>query len=921
MLGRDSEWGSILGALHRAADGRGGVVLVEGDLGMGKSSLLTEARATAIRHGMSVATATATAVERLMPLSPLLRALGESSETLAALGGEADDDDVRLRLIGRVQARLAERVSQRPVLICLDDLDEADTLTLLALRLLTQHLGSYPLVWLLAQSSDGGEEVARLFGLLEGEGAVRLRLGPLGDVAVAELIAEVLGARPDAGLLALAAGAEGNPFALIELAEGLREEDALVFSGDTAALLSVRAPRRFRQLTGDRIAGLGAQTRQLLKAGAVIGPSFALEDAAEMLGMPPSGLVSAVEEALAARFVVADDETIAFRHALLWHAVVGIIPPPILRAMHSQFGEILLNRGSSAMPAAIHLFNGARHGDRRLLDGLDRAAREILHSSPSTAADLAVRALDLTDTADPGRDDRLVLAVETLTVARRLPQATDLINEALAGPAPTTLRARLRCQLASILLLCGRAEEARIEAEAVLSISYLPAQLRDQTLVVLLRALAQLPDRRSAAEQSTSILISPQAPADDVLLAALAVRAAISWDDGLLAEGLELSRRATAAVTRRQPDARAFHPHFDLASRLVDVWEFDEAAEMLAVAGTSGNGHASGESGLALLRARIYLATGRIDEAVAEAEAVLGVCTMAEPSPNATQAKSILATVSLRRGDLQSAEIHLEEAARYTTPESPPWVRERLSIVAAQVIEAQKGPHAAIDVCARIYHEIPTRRWLLTGDLALTPWLVRTALAAHDHARAAAVTAVAEEIAVNSHEIRAARIVAAHARGLLTRDAGLLREAGDGHVDVWLRATAAEDLAVLLASTAQDGEAIEVLGQSLADYERAGATRDTARIRHRLRRLGVRRRHWTTVVRPVEGWDSLTGTERSISELVAEGLTNREAAERMFISAHTVAFHLRHIFRKLSIGSRVELARLTVEHSRHSAQG
>ncbi|MBV9449707.1 MAG: helix-turn-helix transcriptional regulator, partial [Streptosporangiaceae bacterium] len=79
------------------------------------------------------------------------------------------------------------------------------------------------------------------------------------------------------------------------------------------------------------------------------------------------------------------------------------------------------------------------------------------------------------------------------------------------------------------------------------------------------------------------------------------------------------------------------------------------------------------------------------------------------------------------------------------------------------------------------------------------------------------------------------------------------------------------------------------------------------------RRLGVRRRHWTTAQRPVQGWASLTDTERGIAELVAEGLTNRQAAERMFISAHTVAFHLRQIFRKLSIGSRVELARLTAE--------
>jgi ATP/maltotriose-dependent transcriptional regulator MalT len=920
MLGRDSEWGAIRAALRRASDGRGGVVLVEGDLGMGKSALLAEARSAAVRQGFWVATAAANALERHMPLCPLLAALGEPPDALAALASGTEADDVRLRLIGRVQARLEERVSESPVLVCLDDVDQADPVTMLTLRMLIQHLASYPLVWLLAQSSGGGDEARRLFDLLEGEGAVRLPLRPLADSAVAELIAEVLSAKPDSGLLTLLAGADGNPFALNELVAGLREEGALAISDGIATLVCDRAPRRFQQLTGDRVATLGLQTRQLLKAGAVIGPSFALEDAAEMLGALPSALVPAVEEALAAKIVITRDEVIEFRHALLWHAVVGMVPPPLRRAMHSQFGKILLSRGGSAMPAAIHLFNGARSGDRRLLNGLDRAATEILNSSPPTAADLAVRALELTDAADPGWDERLVTAVKTLIVARRLPQATSLIEQALARPAPAALRAELRCLLSSVFLLCARAEEARTEAEAVLAMSSLPARLRDEARMVLLRALAQLPDKRSAADLSTLVLAAPEQASDEVVLAALAVRAAISWDDGHLAEGLEISRRAAEVATRQKPDVRAFQPYFDLASRLVDIWEFDEIAETLAVAESAGDGHAAGEAALALLRARIYLAEGRMDDAVAEAQAVLGVGAVLGPSPNALLAQSLLALAALRRGELHSAEIHLEEAARYATPDHPARIRERLVIVTAQVAEAQKGPHAALDISAAVYDEIPGHRWMLTADLASVPWLVRTALAADDRARAAAVTAVMDEIAESNGTIPAARSVAAHARGLLARDAGLLRLAAADHADVWLRATAAEDLGVLDARSHRVPEAIEQFGRSLADYEQAGATRDAARIRHRLRGLGVRRRHWTTVERPVEGWDSLTSTERNISELVAEGLTNRQAAERMFISAHTVAFHLRQIFRKLSIGSRVELARLTVEHRRPSAR-
>jgi DNA-binding CsgD family transcriptional regulator len=107
--------------------------------------------------------------------------------------------------------------------------------------------------------------------------------------------------------------------------------------------------------------------------------------------------------------------------------------------------------------------------------------------------------------------------------------------------------------------------------------------------------------------------------------------------------------------------------------------------------------------------------------------------------------------------------------------------------------------------------------------------------------------------------------------------------------------------------------ALAELDQAMAAYQQAGAVIDAGRVRSRLRSLGVRRRHWRQAVRPVGGWESLTETERSVADLVAQGLTNRQVAGRMFLSPHTIDFHLRQIFRKLDIGSRVELTRQVVE--------
>jgi DNA-binding CsgD family transcriptional regulator len=141
------------------------------------------------------------------------------------------------------------------------------------------------------------------------------------------------------------------------------------------------------------------------------------------------------------------------------------------------------------------------------------------------------------------------------------------------------------------------------------------------------------------------------------------------------------------------------------------------------------------------------------------------------------------------------------------------------------------------------------------------------------------------------------------------------------HTVLWTRASSAETRAIDSADRGSRERTIAHYREALACYDQIGSSRDSARVRLLLRDLGVRVRHWSYEERPVSGWASLTSTEAQITELVALGLTNRQVATEMFISAHTVAFHLRQVFRKLHIRSRVELARLAVEreHAPHSA--
>jgi DNA-binding CsgD family transcriptional regulator len=193
-------------------------------------------------------------------------------------------------------------------------------------------------------------------------------------------------------------------------------------------------------------------------------------------------------------------------------------------------------------------------------------------------------------------------------------------------------------------------------------------------------------------------------------------------------------------------------------------------------------------------------------------------------------------------------------------------------------------------------------------------------LATGDRVRAETVVTCAEHLAASNAGFASVGAAANHARGLLDGDAALLSRAAADYQHPWSAASAHEDAGVVLASGADQKAACTAYEQALAGYEEVGAERDSARLRSRLRELGVRTRHWTRAVRPGFGWASLTDAEHRVVGIVAEGLTNQEVAERLFLSRHTVDFHLRQVFRKLGIRSRVELTRLVLQHGQAAAR-
>jgi sugar diacid utilization regulator/DNA-binding CsgD family transcriptional regulator len=193
--------------------------------------------------------------------------------------------------------------------------------------------------------------------------------------------------------------------------------------------------------------------------------------------------------------------------------------------------------------------------------------------------------------------------------------------------------------------------------------------------------------------------------------------------------------------------------------------------------------------------------------------------------------------------------------------------------------------------------------------------LVRGVLARGDQAKAAQLAESTQRLAESRPSDSAVGVAALHVRGLVESDPALLDDVAGRYQIPLARAGAIEDAGLAWAGRGRHDDARARLRQAYELYERLGNGPAMARVRAELRAAGVRMHHWKRSARPAYGWDSLTDTERRIADLVASGLSNRQVASQVFLSAHTVAFHLRHIFWKLGVTSRVELARLATQQA------
>ncbi len=919
--GRDAELALVRGELERLSDGAEAVVVVEGAAGMGKSRLLAEAAAMARSLGVRVGCSAADPSETMVELAVLLAALFDGAEplldpgTLSTLHAQPEQ---RFWLLRDLQQLLERAALESPLLISVDDAHWADAGTVAAIRTLPMRLMGLPIAWVIAlRPPREATPLVHELEHLKQEGARSIVLGPLDDDAVVQLAAEILAAQPDQSILKQLAEADGSPFLVVETLLGLQEEERIRVVDGRAQLIDSRLPRRVHEKMRERLGRLSDEASDAVTVAASLGRTFTFDELARTLGRSASDLLGPVGELLEANLVVERDEKLAFWHDLTREAVRASVPVTARRALDRQAAVVLLEAGALPVEVAVQLAASAEVGDEVAITTLLEAAEALVTTDSGTAAQFGRRALAIAPAHHPQRGEIVATTAIALHIAGDSEQAIAFADRALRETLPALQEAEVRLSIAGMFAI---SPEIRIGAgRLALNLPDLPEALRARHLACLFHNLVtagRLDESRALLEETrTAVESADDARATFTLRVA---ESALEYTDDRFGP-------SHALITEAYRDG--IFAGDDQRLRLAHMWH----GELLSVADRYEEALAIAADGLAAAQrdrqgwaydmfetwhGRMLLRTGRLSEALAVLEGRFAL-------EDGTRAASVLdaagivalGRLAIHTGDTRQAR-RVGDIAQVMLEQGTPAVRRHAGWLLAIFAMAKGNAEAA-------------RRWLRATadpdgrailprfpiDIADDVLLARIALATQDDELAELALSNSQRRAELNAGIHSIAATAAHVRGLLDQSHADLQEA----VDLLERtprrlelAAALEDLGVELTATDRDA-AINVLGRTLALYTELGATWDGRRVRSRLRELGVRRR-LVTAEPETSGWVALTMSELTVARLVAEGLTNREVAERLFVSPHTVNSHLRHVFSKLGINSRVELARLARDY-------
>jgi DNA-binding CsgD family transcriptional regulator len=278
----------------------------------------------------------------------------------------------------------------------------------------------------------------------------------------------------------------------------------------------------------------------------------------------------------------------------------------------------------------------------------------------------------------------------------------------------------------------------------------------------------------------------------------------------------------------------------------------------------------------------------------------------------AATARLVEMAIELLEGDLVAAD-RILAAIKVEPPAGRALLGPQIHLyLEARVREAEGGPGLVADLLEPVFEDPAAYRRILSDLPSSAPWLVRVALANGRMDAATAVVSATSWLVSANPGLATAIASAGQSDGLLRADPEALAGAAAQHVQPWARASAEEDAAGAWLPT-DPARSLDHLKRALRLYSQIGSQRDAARIRSRMRKIGVHPAQRGVPGSGMTGWDSLSAAELRVARTVGGGLTNAEAARQLTLSPHTVDFHLRSVFDKLGITSRAALVRIAVK--------
>lgn len=920
LVGRAAEIERLRAKAAAAAAGDGAAVLIEGEPGIGKTTLLDVVAAECAALGMRVQRASAEDLEQQLPFSTigacldllvigadpakarvarLLRGEGVLVDNAAAANHQLAVTEAILDLVD-------DWCAAGPLAVIVDDVQWADPASMVVLHRLGRGIEEYPLLVVVSTRAADRAEAAGLLRSLQARGAELVTLEPLAEPAVGALVAARLGAPPGPRLAQLVSGAGGHPLYVTELLAGLEREGRLRVSRGTAELTAEAEavmPRSLLDMILRRLTFLPRKERETLQQAAVLGRAIDVSELALVLDMPVMALSEVMFAALDAGIVVDAGPHLEFRHALIRQALCEGVPEPMRAALHLRAGQVLTASGATVERVAEHLVAGTTL-DRATLDWLLGSVDELIARAPGAAVRLLRRALAMV--AEERAAELRHHLVRALIWDGGLAEAEQTAREAIPRDPDPHRRAELYWLLMDALFRQGRQDEAVAVATLALDAADLPPAHTGRFHGFCAKCRFFLRQHEPAA-RAAALAVEHGERAGDPYAIGLGrlVQAVLRFVEGDIGQGLALSEQAIADLGQGVlPDMPAGQ-HVLRGYCLLQLDRLDEAEQGLATA-LEGNQRYGGPylTLIHALRAQLRFLTGRWDDALAEIQSGL---EYPDPLGDKPWLRGLARLIAIHRGrpgddvpitaqgqsgGTEAQYVYLDTWARALQEEG---ARAQHSL---DLFYPFWGHASALDHLPRrvLYH--------------ICPDLARLAAEAGDREKAAALAADTEELAA-AQPAASLTGTARLCRGLAEDDPGLLLAAAESFHDCGWRlyeAQAREDAAAVLAARGEVEPARAALARALELYAAMDAGWDTFRAEARLRRLGVRRGRQGPRKRPKHGWAALTETEHRVALLVAEGMSNPDIAARLFLSRRTVQSHVSSILAKLGVHSRVELA-------------